>query len=108
MALLVTSMSSKPAARTFLRSTVAPIAEEPMPASQAKTIFSMGPVWLESSAATPAAPAAPPPVRAPETEDFLPFICSIFAVAEVRSAEHTSQLRARREHVCPPRPETKQ
>src|SRR5690625_3631024 len=101
MALLVTSMSSKPAARTFLRSTVAPIAEEPMPASQAKTIFSMGPVWLESSAATPAAPAAPPPVRAPETEDFLPFICSIFAVAEVmRSEEHTSELQSRGHLVC--------
>src|SRR5690625_7660053 len=64
-----------------------------MPASQAKTIFSMGPVWLESSAATPAAPAAPPPVRAPETEDFLPFICSIFAVAEVMSPSSCLPIR---------------
>ena len=86
MALFVTSTSSKPAARTFLRSTVAPIAEEPMPASQAKTIFRIGPVCPESSAAAAApAPAAPAPVSAPATEDFLPFICSIFAVAEAMS-----------------------
>ena len=77
MALFVTSTSPNPAARTFLRSTVAPIAEEPIPASQAKTIFRIGPVCPEASAAAP----APAPVSAPATEDFLPFICSIFAVA---------------------------
>ena len=38
MALLTTVTSPCPAAWIFLRSTEAPIAEEPMPASQAKTI----------------------------------------------------------------------
>lgn len=86
IALLVTSMSSKPAARTFLRSTVAPMAEDPMPASQAKAIRLIGPEWPEASAAAAVpAPVAAAPVRAPATEDFLPFISSIRAVAAPRS-----------------------
>ena len=94
IALLVTSTSSKPAARTFLRSTVAPIAEEPMPASQAKTILWIGPVWPEASAAAAApAPAAPAPVSAPATEDFLPFMSSILAVAAARSPSSCGPIR---------------
>ena len=93
MALLVTSMSSNPAARTFLRSTVAPIAEEPMPASQANTMRLMGPV-APDSAIPEAAPAAPAPVRAPATEDFLPFISSILAVAAARSPSSCLPMRS--------------
>jgi hypothetical protein len=52
------------------------MAEEPMPASQAKTIERTGPV----SSGRPA--PAHPPARAPaEAIDFLPFIASMSAVA---------------------------
>ena len=61
---------------TFLRRTDAPIADEPMPASQAKTMLWIGPLWV---------PAAAPPVSIEEIDDFLPFMASIEAVALVRS-----------------------
>lgn len=75
MAWLTTLTSLNPASWIFLRSTEAPIAEEPMPASQANTTLRTGP---ESA-------AAPVPARVEETEDFLPFIDSIEAVAAPRS-----------------------
>lgn len=45
MARLTTSTSLNPAARTFLRSTDAPMAEEPMPASHANTMRRMSSGW---------------------------------------------------------------
>ena len=51
-----------------------------MPASQAKTMLLTGPL----RAAAPA-PATPAPVRAPATDDFLPFMASMEAVAADRS-----------------------
>ena len=82
MEALVTLTSGKPAALILFRSTEAPMALEPMPASQAKTMFLMGPAIT----ATPPAPApAPAPVRAEDTELFLPFMASIFEVAALMS-----------------------
>ena len=74
MALLTTVTSVKPAPWTFLRSTEAPMAEEPMPASQANTIEVIGPVC-----------STPEPASAEEATDFLPFIDSMLAVAPPRS-----------------------
>ena len=69
---LVDHLTSEwPAAWIFLRSTEAPIAEEPMPASQAKTIERTWPVRPRS--------------RTSEAIDFLPFIASMEAVAPARS-----------------------
>ena len=65
IALLTTLTSPWPAAWIFLRSTEAPMAEEPMPASQAKTIERIS------------LPAVAAPVRAPATEDFLPLLASM-------------------------------
>ena len=76
MALFTTVTSEKPAPWTFLRSTEAPMAEEPMPASQAKTMEWIGPSWRA---------AVPDPTSAEEIEDFLPLFASISAVAAVRS-----------------------
>ena len=50
------------------------MADEPMPASQAKTIVEMSGVSVDS------------PVRAAPMEDFLPFISSMRAVAAARSS----------------------
>ena len=78
MAELVTNTSGNPPPWIFLRRTEAPIADEPIPASQAKTMLLIGPV-------------AAPPARAAATLDFLPFIASISAVAAARSASTSSE-----------------
>ena len=78
---LVTLTSGKPAALILFRSTEAPIALEPMPASHAKTMFLTGP----ARTATPPA-VAPEPVSREDTELFLPFISSIRAVAAPRAS----------------------
>ncbi len=92
IALLTTVTPVMPASWILRRSTDAPMADEPMPASQANTIERTG----RPRAATPAAPAAAaPPARADEATDFLPFIDSIDAVAAARSPE-SSDLSMRR------------
>ena len=70
IALLITVTSVKPAAWTFLRSTEAPIAEEPMPASQANTMLRIG-----SEAAVAA------PTSAVDAIEDRPFIASMAWVA---------------------------
>ena len=57
MALLVTEMLVRPASCTFLRSTPAPIALEPIPASQATMILR---TWLRSLETSPAASGVAP------------------------------------------------
>ncbi len=89
IALFTTVTSPNPADWIFRRSTEAPIADEPMPASQANTMFLIGPC-----AAAPAS-ESPPPTSCDEIEDFLPFICSMDAVAAARSSSPLS-LAARR------------
>ena len=54
------------------------MAEDPIPASQAKTMLRISRVAVAVAVATP-------PVRAPATDDFLPLMASICAVAAVRS-----------------------
>ena len=53
MAELVTLTSGNPAALILFRSTEAPMALEPMPASQANTMFLMGPVGPVGAPAGP-------------------------------------------------------
>ena len=69
---LLTLTSPYPAFWILRRSTEAPIAEDPMPASQANTMLWIGPALV--------------PTRADATLDFLPFIDSIDAVAAARSS----------------------
>ncbi len=83
IAALVTLTSGNPAALILFRSTEAPIALEPMPASHANTMFLMGPA--RTAVPTPPPPPAPAPVSIEETELFLPFISSILDVASFRS-----------------------
>ena len=71
MALLTTVTSVWPAPWIFLRSTEAPIAEEPMPASQAKTMVRI------SRVARGGGWHRPDRRPAPATDDFLPLIASM-------------------------------
>ena len=72
MALLTTFTSPKPAAWIFLRSTEAPIAEEPMPASQANTMVFTGPARV----------AVPVPPRRPaRASEPLPLLASVWLIA---------------------------
>ena len=92
MALLTTVTSSNPASWIFLRSTDAPMADEPMPASQAKTIALIGPrAWR------------PSPVSAAATDDFLPFSASISAVAAARSTSSSDAVEPEQERRRPGR-----
>ena len=84
---LVTLTSGKPAALILFRSTEAPIALEPIPASHAKTMFLTGP----ARTATPPA-FMPAPVRAEEIELFLPLRASIRWVASSRSSSAVALL----------------
>ena len=72
--LFTTVTSANPASWILLRSTDAPMAEEPMPASQATTIF------VDRALRAGIAPA-----RAVEATDFLPFIASMGEVRPIRS-----------------------
>src|SRR5215211_3134004 len=89
MATFTTETSSKPAFLSLLRSTEAPIALEPMPASQAKTILRTGSVrdWASSSSTL---------VSMDETELSLPFRASICLVAAARSPSSSLLRLARR------------
>ena len=80
IALLTTVTSVYPAPWTFLRSTEAPMAEEPMPASQANTIERIGPCVARRGAG-----------EGGGDQDFLPFIDSIAAVAADRSPSSSAR-----------------
>src|SRR3712207_4383770 len=87
MATLTTETSSKPAFLSLLRSTEAPIALDPMPASQAKTILRIGSVrdWASSSSALASRLDT-------ELVASLPFRPSICLVAAARSAPPSSSF----------------
>src|SRR4030095_11225023 len=92
MATLTTLTSVKPAFFSLLRSTEAPMAEEPMPASQANTILRMGSTrsvraWASSCSSW---------VSTPEIELSLPLSPSIWAVAAARSPSSSRRRLARR------------
>src|SRR5215510_3126664 len=92
MATLTTPTSSKPAFFSLLRSTEAPMAEDPMPASQANTILRMGSTrsvraWASSCSSW---------VRTLEIELSLPLSPSIWAVAAARSPSSSRRRLARR------------
>ena len=76
IALLTTVTSANPASWILRRSTEAPMADEPMPASQANTM-----VWIG-----PSCRAAAGAGQALEADDFLPFMASICAVAPAQVA----------------------
>src|SRR3954447_9170561 len=86
IATLTTLTSSKPAFFTLLRRMEAPMALDPMPASQAKTMLWIGPRWEAASCSSSLASAScSRPVSMPETALFLPFMASMDAVAAARS-----------------------
>ena len=70
------------------------MADEPIPASQANTMFWIGPSW----------PRAAEPASALEAIDFLPFMSSICEVASIRSP---SSLRSIFSRTAPTRKETR-
>src|SRR3954447_11877051 len=97
IATFLTSTSPNPAFLILLRSTEAPIALDPMPASQANTMWWTGlaavswwassvvPWWCSPAASSASSTASSWAVSAPATELFFPFIASISAVASARS-----------------------
>ena len=77
IALLTTVTSGCPASWIFLRSTEAPMAEDPMPASQANTMLRISRVAVAVAVATPLSSAG--------DRRLLALVASIWAVAALRS-----------------------
>ena len=73
------------------------MAEEPMPASQAKTMALISGI---EPAEAPAAPAAPPAANIPPTEDFLPFMASMSAAALARSPSSLLDMRRMAQEIA--------